>query len=335
MQNDNMPTFPNQLVNHANWRNTQRPSAVIPPAAPVPPTPPAPAPAQPTQPITTSSMPNIAVAAAPSVENHSPVVQPVVTPEPEPAPIIDEPITVAPEKPMSTRNIFVVLTIVFGVLTAITSTVLIYLFVNNNGNKSASTTTASVSTEEVKEGIIKSLGFFPNKLINPSDDVNYRIGVHRFDYSGRYVFGSYIGGNKSAAEVYVYWQYIKDYYGVDTDRDTRENITISFDQSVSEVYIGESGTSVKGDVLLFLLEDGTVEYMPVVEALKNHDFRSFGQLGGVEDIVKFYRADAITNERSYYTTLVQRADGSIIDLQTLLRAAVAGESPTLGEVTEE
>ena len=33
------------------------------------------------------------------------------------------------------------------------------------------------------------------------------------------------------------------------------------------------------------MEDGTVEYMPLAYAIKNNDFRSYGKLEGVENVV--------------------------------------------------
>ena len=63
---------------------------------------------------------------------------------------------------------------------------------------------------------------------------------------------------------------------------------VEFDQEVKMVYLSGEGQSSTNDTVLYLLEDGTVEYAPVINAFKKASFRSLGKLEGVSDAAKFY-----------------------------------------------
>lgn len=222
----------------------------------------------------------------------------------------------------------VTLSVALGVIALISVVVTIWLLVNGNKSTKVETpaqTTTSTTTKQ-EQVSAKTFGFYTNKITNPTQDVIYRLGVHRSNKDGNGVFGAYISTNNSSVDLYIYWQYIADYYGVTSDKTERALATISFEKPVVDIVIGETGQHVGGDVLLFLLSDGTVEYMPVVKALQNQDFRSYGQLAGVKDVVKFYHVDAVSDTgdwSGYVTTLAQREDGSIVDLQSFTQATLA------------
>ncbi len=222
----------------------------------------------------------------------------------------------------------VTLSVALGVIALVSVVVTIWLLVNGNKSTKVETpaqTTTSTTTKQ-EQVSAKTFGFYTNKITNPTQDVIYRLGVHRSNKDGNGVFGAYISTNNSSVDLYIYWQYIADYYGVTSDKTERALATISFEKPVVDIVIGETGQHVGGDVLLFLLSDGTVEYMPVVKALQNQDFRSYGQLAGVKDVVKFYHVDAVSDTgdwSGYVTTLAQREDGSIVDLQSFTQATLA------------
>ena len=222
----------------------------------------------------------------------------------------------------------VTLSVALGVIALVSVVVTIWLLVNGNKSTKVETpaqTTTSTTTKQ-EQVSAKTFGFYTNKITNPTQDVIYRLGVHRSNKDSNGVFGAYISTNNSSVDLYIYWQYIADYYGVTSDKTERALATISFEKPVVDIVIGETGQHVGGDVLLFLLSDGTVEYMPVVKALQNQDFRSYGQLAGVKDVVKFYHVDAVSDTgdwSGYVTTLAQREDGSIVDLQSFTQATLA------------
>ncbi|MBR2989470.1 hypothetical protein IKF40_00860 [Candidatus Saccharibacteria bacterium] len=228
----------------------------------------------------------------------------------------------------SPKNTLIFIIVGLGVLTLVLATVCVWLIVDKTKTTTpeiAATKTSETTTEST-EITAKTLGFFPKKIKNPADGVTYRLGVHRTNSSGNGVFGAYINTENSGVELYIYWEFIGNYYGVDTGGKTNRQLAhIAFDQPIADITLGESGQTVGGDVLLFLMQDGSVEYMPIVKALRENRFESYGKMGGLSDIVKFYRTDAIDGNgdfSGYITTLAQKTNGEIIDLQGFLRSAV-------------
>lgn len=92
--------------------------------------------------------------------------------------------------------------------------------------------------------------------------------------------------------------------------------TITFSQGVIDVFTGGFGQSVGGEVVFFLLEDGTVEFMPLHDALLNDRYESYGKVEGVENVVRLTTVGV--NYQNYIgghvTTIAIRADGSFYDL---------------------
>ena len=224
-------------------------------------------------------------------------------------------------------NTLIYIIVALGVVALIAITVCIWLIVDKTKQTNIETTTGktTTTTTESQEITAKTLGFFPKKIKNPADGVTYRLGVHRENDNKNGVFGAYINTENSGVELYIYWEFIGAYYSIDTGGKTNRQLAhITFDQPIADIALGESGQTVGGDVLLFLMQDGTVEYMPIVKALAENRFESYGKMGGLTDIVKFYRTDAIDNNgdfSGYITTLAQKTDGQIIDLQGFMRSA--------------
>lgn len=93
---------------------------------------------------------------------------------------------------------------------------------------------------------------------------------------------------------------------------------ISFSQEVSEFMIGGFGQDVVNDTMLFLMEDGTIEYIPIKKAYSTtspEDVKSsYGTIPEVKDVIKLYQVSA----GQYQTVLAQQADGSFYDLNESL-----------------
>lgn len=91
------------------------------------------------------------------------------------------------------------------------------------------------------------------------------------------------------------------------------NIEIKFtDKKVQNIYFMGAGQSVTSFCLFFLMDDGTLEYMPLAYAIKNNDFRSYGKIEGIENIT--YLVSAVT-ENGTNTTLAVQKDGTAYDLE--------------------
>ena len=83
------------------------------------------------------------------------------------------------------------------------------------------------------------------------------------------------------------------------------------DRKVQNVYNTGPGGTGYGFFILFLMEDGTVEYMPLAYAIANNDFRSYGKIEGAENIVDILDASAPLYGT---TTLLVQKDGTAYDI---------------------
>lgn len=150
-----------------------------------------------------------------------------------------------------------------------------------------------------------TLGFNENYVVSEGEfDYNYELG----SYSS--VGDSYLNfeyGNKKS-EVKV----LKYYY----DNDKNEEFTISFDKNVVDVHISTFDMNSDYSTALFLLDDGSVEYVLLERAIETSNFEPNGKLEDLKNIVKFYEGTAcekgtpICNK----TTFAQSMNGKIYNL---------------------
>lgn len=87
---------------------------------------------------------------------------------------------------------------------------------------------------------------------------------------------------------------------------------INFDKKIVDIFFGEMGQDSSGDTLFILLEDGTVEYIPVVHMF-NHvqaEVVSYGKIINISDVIKF----TLSSTSNGVTTLAIKSDGSFYDL---------------------
>ena len=88
--------------------------------------------------------------------------------------------------------------------------------------------------------------------------------------------------------------------------------TKSFDKKITQVLIDGSGQDVSSMAILYLMEDGTVEYVPLLKDINDNwgqqdntkKVNSYGKLEGVSDIVSLISAEA----DGYHTVLARKAD---------------------------
>lgn len=110
-----------------------------------------------------------------------------------------------------------------------------------------------------------------------------------------------------------------------TDTSTYELIdTKSFDKKIVQVLIDGSGQDASSVAILYLMEDGTVEYVPILKDINTNwsqtdntkKFNSYGKLNGISDIISLVPAEA----QGYHTVLARKADGTVINLADTFKA---------------
>jgi len=114
----------------------------------------------------------------------------------------------------------------------------------------------------------------------------------------------------------VYWT--EEEAPADKSGATKEPITFSKD--VSDVFIGGVGQGYSGGVLFFIMSDGTLQYMRLVDALRNSSYVSQGEISGANNVVSMGCTGASEYVDgnwvgSYVTTVAVRVDGSFYNLE--------------------
>ena len=215
------------------------------------------------------------------------------------------------------------LNICIGLLLALFICIIAYISVYSANLKVRSE--ESNKTEEIEDNTESevqsySLDFDTSKVINGNGTQYYLTNYNgtidiRLDETRKIATLNY--NRKILSETYgLNW----DTTGI--DEYTYEDKQLTFDKNIKDIFYGGVGQDVSGDIILFLMEDGTVEYIPVYQALATSGVDglvSYGTLQGVEDVIKFYTAYAMVGlTGNYSTTLIQTKDGTLYDLAPII-----------------
>ena len=101
---------------------------------------------------------------------------------------------------------------------------------------------------------------------------------------------------------------------------SNSSYTVNFNKKIVDIYVDGYGQSIGYETILFLMEDGTVEYIPFYYACNNDSFKTI-KLDGVDNIIKFLSASASPVEPGggYHTILAQKQDGTFYDISLMLK----------------
>lgn len=100
--------------------------------------------------------------------------------------------------------------------------------------------------------------------------------------------------------------------------------TKAFDKKISQVLIDGAGQDATNSAILYLMEDGTIEYVPILKELntnwsqpdKTKKFNSYGKLNGISDVISLIPAEA----QGYHTVLARKIDGTVTNLADIFKA---------------
>jgi len=100
--------------------------------------------------------------------------------------------------------------------------------------------------------------------------------------------------------------------------------TKTFDKKISQVLVDGAGHDATNSAILYLMEDGTVEYVPILKELNTNwsqpdntkKFNSYGKLNGVSDVISLIPVEA----QGYHTVLARKADGTVTNLSDIFKA---------------
>ena len=194
----------------------------------------------------------------------------------------------------------------------------------NQAEDPEKTETNNEENNETEENVNdNSLDFDTSKIVNSTAD-SYELQ----NYNG--TINVRLDETRKLATLSFNRKTLSDTYALNWDttgvvEGTVEDKTITFNQGIKDIYVGGIGQDMSGDIILFLMDDGTVEYIPVYQALSTSGVDgliSYGTLQDLKDIVKFYSVGAIRNPvGSSVTVLAQTKDGTLYDLAPIINDA--------------
>lgn len=222
------------------------------------------------------------------------------------------------------EQILPVLTVIFGFLALIFLVSTIALAVKRPSSASITVESSSSSSAEVPA--VSTLMFSTNKISDPISDANYKFGAIVRNADGHQVVAVFANNSGSGFTIDVNWEFVAPYYGVNSSRVDQESFKVMTNEVVADMVVGRATNDVKDDVLLLLLANGKVQYMPLRESLEKYSFKIVGEFDDISDAVKFYRVQETVNGETIETTMVQKTDGTIIDMRSQLLKVVGKDT---------
>ena len=238
------------------------------------------------------------------------------------------------------KNIYIV---VFIITTIIASCVAVYFGVMWNNDKQTleakiqeMSSQSNMTNKEEKNNVEKeeSDEKVVYKYTRPTIDVNKCINAHK-DAEYQIIkedsmsddISCSVNKDKKSVTLSINWENMKKMYQINQPNEIKgnsETVTIdNFSNEIIDVCVVRLGQGIGNETILFLMEDGTVEYIPIYRALKNKEYKSYGELNGLDSIVDVSKGSAVLNNNSEYvgghiTVFAIKEDGSFYDLYEIL-----------------
>ncbi len=170
------------------------------------------------------------------------------------------------------------------------------------------------------------LAFTGKRCLNCEGELQYG-AFDMLSYNGADAFRVGLDLETGAPTLSVQWDTLKN-IGLPLDTAGKsgwEQFTdLQLSGRATDVKIAQFGQSFGYETAVFLMEDGSVEYIPIIKALKSGSVKSYGKLDGVNEVIKFYRGSSIPKDAMIgggSQTLAQRADGNFYELYGLIEKA--------------
>ena len=231
------------------------------------------------------------------------------------------------------KNVYITIFVITTII-ASCAAVYFYLKATNNkllaGNKESevasqenqTTTNVDVAKEEVKEKIVyKNVmpELDPNKCIEGSKDG----GTYQLRVADSFstALSAVLTADKKTIEILINCEEINKLYNFNYSSNNFDMpINIRFEKDVVDLCVSTlGGQSVGYEVLIILLKDGTVEYIPLYNAIKNNNIKSYGKIEGITDIVRIGTVKFNGTEfGGFMAPCAIKSDGSFYDLSNRL-----------------
>jgi len=160
----------------------------------------------------------------------------------------------------------------------------------------------------------------PGNLVIKSNDIAYSIGVS-YTNSDMYAMSYRWSFYDNNGIMTIYWDNLADNFNPNNKTGAEEITAFGpAEGQVIDVVFGHFGNGSGNEAILFLMNDGTIEYVPYYLALKENNFRSRGKLENINGIIRLLDVNASNPNGvgGYRTVLAQRADGALYDLSSTI-----------------
>lgn len=136
-----------------------------------------------------------------------------------------------------------------------------------------------------------------------------------------------LNDDKKSVDFEVKWDNYSN-NGVKDDAKVYKYTIANFDRKIRKVYVGSWGQAIGKETIIYLMEDGTVEYTPITykvvqEAIKSPDtytLKSYGKINDVKDIVVIANGNGHNTQSagSWHSLFAVKADGTFYDISKIL-----------------
>ncbi len=183
---------------------------------------------------------------------------------------------------------------------------------SNNKVEENSSNNENLSRDKIKEDIVNN--FDESKLINKPQYENYYTYklVDNDENSKIYGISGKIQQDENTISIKIDWS--KKPFGITGDYNGEQEYTLSFNSKIADVIFASDRIDAYSEKYIFLLEDGTGEYIPLYNACKDNKIMSYGKIDNVKDIVHIQKGFAAGG----YTVFAFKEDGTFYDLFAII-----------------
>lgn len=217
-----------------------------------------------------------------------------------------------------TKNIGLIIIVIILLLTCIGMGEFIFINKDKITSQKSNTTTMTNDNKNVEDKKTECT------------KISYDINTDQYGLSANAVgISVLVDSTRKTARISVNAATISSAFGLSlvatTDTYTYELIgTKFFDKKIVQVLIDGSGQDASSATILYLMEDGTVEYVPILKDINTNwnqadntkKFNSYGKLNGIADIISLVPAES----KGYHTVLARKVDGTVINLADIFKA---------------
>lgn len=211
-----------------------------------------------------------------------------------------------------TKNIGLIIIVIILLLTCIGMGAFIFINKDKITSQKSNTTTMTNDNKNVEDKKTECT------------KISYDINTDQYGLSANAVgISVLVDSTRKTARISVNAATISSAFGLSlvatTDTSTYELIgTKFFDKKIVQVLIDGSGQDASSATILYLMEDGTVEYVPILKDINTNwsqadntkKFNSYGKLNGIAD----------AESKGYHTVLARKVDGTVINLADIFKA---------------